>query len=217
MHYRKFLLYTTILSTLLLSNCTNEYLEDINPICFEQDVLPIFVSNCTMSGCHNSQDKTNGYEFTSYETITAKGITPGDYKNSKVYEVLVSAFTTMPPSPYERLSTNKITTIAQWIELGAKNDTCTTTTTCDTTGVTFSQSVLPIFDAYCNGCHSGASPSGEINLTSYAQVVTVNTDRLLGSINHASNYSPMPQNTDKLSDCNIALIAKWIADGSPNN
>jgi hypothetical protein len=34
---------------------------------------------------------------------------------------------------------------------------------------------------------------------------------------HSPGFSPMPQNDNKLSECNIAKIKKWIATGAPNN
>ena len=66
--------------------CTREYVEDLRGVCFDSDVLPIFQSNCTQSGCHNSQDRKEGYDLTSYESIVSRGIVPGDYKASKIYK-----------------------------------------------------------------------------------------------------------------------------------
>ena len=50
---------------LLLSNCTHEYIEDINGVCFEEAVLPIFQANCALSGCHNPTDRQEGYDLTT--------------------------------------------------------------------------------------------------------------------------------------------------------
>ena len=83
---------------------------------------------------------------------------------------------------------------------------------------TFSGNVLPILNNRCNSCHSGASPSGGITLTTYTDVMKyVNNGSLMGSINHASGFSPMPKNTTKLSSCEIDTIQKWIDSGSLNN
>lgn len=199
--------------------CTNEYVEDLNGVCFEDEVLPIFVSNCTQSGCHNSQSHEKGYDLSNYMSIVKKGIKPGNFRNSEIYEVLVKTGgeEAMPPKPYTRLTDEQITTIALWIEEGAKNTTCASTS-CDTTGVTFSGSVLPIFKNYCNGCHGGASPSAGIDLTTYAKVKpTVADGSLLGSVRHASGFVPMPENGNKLSNCNISKIQAWVNAGAKND
>jgi mono/diheme cytochrome c family protein len=204
---------------LIIPGCTKEYVEDINGVCFERDVLPIFVSNCTTSGCHNSVDKAEGYDLSSYETIISKGIEPGDYKSSEIYQVLVASFgdEAMPPSPYDRLSDEQIATIALWIEEGAEKTTCDAGA-CDTLNLSFSADIQPILDNSCTGCHSGAAPSGEVNLGTYAGVKAVADDtRLLGSIDHLPGYSRMPQGGNKLSACNIAKISAWINAGAPNN
>ncbi len=58
-------------------------------ICFERDILPIFLANCAMSGCHDAQSHEDGYILTSYETITAKGIVPYEPNRSEIYKVLI--------------------------------------------------------------------------------------------------------------------------------
>src|ERR1017187_4160253 len=55
-------------------------------ICFERDILPIFISNCTKSGCHNAQSHVGGYVLDNYQNIVSKGIVPGNYAASKLYE-----------------------------------------------------------------------------------------------------------------------------------
>jgi hypothetical protein len=90
--------------------------------------------------------------------------------------------------------------------------------TCDTTSVTYSGAVTSILNTYCVSCHSGTAPSGSISLNSYTAVkAQVTNGKLMGSINHASGFSPMPKNASKLSSCNISKIQKWVNAGSPNN
>lgn len=90
-------------------------------------------------------------------------------------------------------------------------------TICDTTIVTYSGSVNPILTAYCTGCHSGANAANGIKLDTRASVLLVGNTRLLGTINHAAGYSPMPKNATKLSDCSLAKIRIWLANGAPDN
>lgn len=205
-------------AVVLSSRCTREYIQPVNGICFQRDVLPILVSNCTQSGCHNSQDRVQGLDFSTYDNILQSGVIPGDYKGSAVYHAITgSGGESMPPSPYERLTSEQIQTIALWIDEGAKNTTCDEGA-CNTANASFSQQVQPIMQKWCNGCHAGSNPSGGINTATYTGLKTVAVNgSLVGSIEHTGNYSPMPQNAGKLSSCDIAVIKQWVADGTPNN
>jgi hypothetical protein len=94
---------------------------------------------------------------------------------------------------------------------GSANCTIPTTST-------FSGNVLPLLNNRCNSCHSGGSPSGGIDLTTYTQVIKyVENGKLMGSINHSAGFSAMPQNTGKMSSCEIGTIQAWIDLGALNN
>ncbi|SFC75080.1 Cytochrome C oxidase, cbb3-type, subunit III [Flexibacter flexilis DSM 6793] len=199
------------------NSCKSEYLEDINPVCFQQDVQPIFVSKCTQSGCHNSQDREHGYDLTTYESIVSQGISAGNFRKSELYKILVQPVAQMPPNSHGgRLSDDQITKIALWIEQGAKNTTCEATT-CNTTNITYSLSVKPIMDNYCIGCHGDGDISGNVDLSNYNGVKAAINQKLISSINHDGTASAMPENGAKLSNCNISIIQAWIDAGAPNN
>ena len=91
---------------------------------------------------------------------------------------------------------------------------------CDTTmAATYSGVVKPILQSNCalSGCHD-ATASGGVNLTGIAGAQTIATDgRLVGVINHASGYLPMPKDAAKLDACNILQITRWVNSGAPNN
>ncbi len=89
---------------------------------------------------------------------------------------------------------------------------------CDTTGVTFAGSVVPILAASCYSCHSNANAAtfGEnIRLESYADV-KANLTRLYGAVTWDAGYARMPKDGSKLDDCSIRTIEIWIAQGAPN-
>jgi uncharacterized membrane protein len=90
---------------------------------------------------------------------------------------------------------------------------------CDSAVVsTFSADVLPLLNSRCNSCHAGTSPSGGIKLNTYTEVTKyVNDQSLIGTIKHASGFSPMPKNASKMSDCQIQVIQSWIDAGALNN
>lgn len=91
-------------------------------------------------------------------------------------------------------------------------------TACDTAIIRYSSTVQPVLNSFCVSCHGGATPSAGIKLDTYTGVsIQVANGRLFGAISHSANFSPMPKNSSKLSNCNIAKIRKWIDDGYPNN
>lgn len=96
----------------------------------------------------------------------------------------------------------------------SSNQPCT-----DTTGtISYAQKVVPILQANCYSCHSGSFPSGNQLMGTYAaDKAMAQSGKLHGTISYATGYSPMPKNATKLSNCQIALIKKWIDQGMLNN
>ncbi len=203
-----------------VTGCKKEYVEADRTVCFDSEVLPIFQSNCTQSGCHNAQDKKSGYILTDYASITRKGIIAGNYAKSKMYQVLIQngGDEAMPQAPYSKLSVAQISTIALWIKQGAKEIT-NCTSTCDTSVAKYSTQIKPLMANYCTGgCHSGSAPSAGIDLSTFTGVQDAAlSGSLLGTIKQEPGFSKMPKNGAKLSDCNISLVAKWVREGALNN
>jgi hypothetical protein len=65
--------------------------------CFQEDILPIFISNCTMQGCYNSKEKVAGYDLSNYEGIM-KGVKPKHPLNSEIYTAIKGKNPSMPKS-----------------------------------------------------------------------------------------------------------------------
>ena len=187
-------------------------------VCFESEILPLFVSNCAMPGCHDAITHEEGLRLYDYAHII-QDIVPNQPTQGDLMEVILETDPDkiMPPPPSNPLSSAQIALIQQWINQGAQNTT-NCANTCDTTAFTYSADIAPIMSSYCNGCHSGTFPSGGINTVSWANLQTIVTDgSLLGSVQHNTNFSAMPKNTAKMDDCNITKIRKWIQAGAPNN
>lgn len=89
---------------------------------------------------------------------------------------------------------------------------------CDTSNVTFAGTVQPILNLNCVSCHSGPNPPGNVSLDSYNNVkIQADNGALMGALNHAAGYSPMPKNGSKLSTCERRKIQLWIDGGTQNN
>ena len=82
--------------------------------------------------------------------------------------------------------------------------------------VTYTNDVIPVLQNNCYSCHSAASNVSGILLDNYNSLrYYAENGYLYGVITHASGYRPMPDDGGKISDCNIALIKKWIDTGMP--
>ncbi|MBA3663583.1 MAG: cytochrome c [Bacteroidetes bacterium] len=87
---------------------------------------------------------------------------------------------------------------------------------CDTTGViSYSAQVAPLLNANCNNCHNtgGTAP----NLSNYNGVLNSAQNTLYSSVAWDGNASNMPKGLSKMSDCDVAIIKKWVFAGAPNN
>lgn len=197
---------------------------DPDLVCFERDIKPIFISNCTMSGCHGGAKPQDGLNFTTYEGIIA-GF---DHENeggghNEILEKITDddPDDIMPPPPNKPLSAGQIALIRKWIQQGALNIDCTNTgggNNCDTLNVSFANTINPLIQNTCLGCHSGSNPGKGLNFSTHAGVrQAAQSGQLIGALTHSPGYSAMPVGMDKLDDCAIAKIKSWINAGSPNN
>ncbi len=95
---------------------------NMDTICFEKDVLPIFIKNCAVSGCHDQQTRTAGYYFVNYNSII-KGVIPFKPEKSIVYKSL-HGNEASPMPPGQELTESQKLLITVWIGQGAKNIVC---------------------------------------------------------------------------------------------
>ncbi len=182
---------------------------------FQNTILPLITSNCSMSGCHDAVSRKEGLNLTSYAGIMGI-VRAGNANGSKIISVVTSTDpgTIMPPPPMAKLTTAQIDALKKWINQGAKNNSCSS---CDTSTFTFAAAVKPILSNKCVGCHTGASGGGGVDLSTYNGVkASATAGTLLGSVQHAAGYKPMPVG-GTLPACEVTQIQKWIAAGALNN
>lgn len=179
-------------------------------VCFEQEIFPLLSSNCAnQAGCHNSIDKKDGIDLSSYASL--KATLSGKLLLRVINEI--DPDKRMPLAPNPALNASQIALITSWVNQGMKsNIDCQST--CDTLNVTYSGIVKKIVEDNCFGCHATISPI----LTNYTQLkIIIDNGRFDCVINHRNGCSPMPKNAAKLSACKLKQISKWLAAGAVNN
>ena len=189
---------------------------DPDTVYFQNDILPLLNSTCAVTGCHDAQTGKHGVVLVDYNSVMKTGeISIGNPSDSKIYAVVTKKDNErMPPSPYQSWTSSDVSMLYTWIKQGALNNECNADgSVCDTSNVNFNKDVAPIFQTYCFGCHSQANPSGGVDLTNFDQLATlIDNGSLLGSINGAAGYNPMPKGGSKLSNCDILKITIWAND-----
>lgn len=184
---------------------------------FQQQVLPLIISNCAGSGCHDAASHVEGLNLTTYTGIM-KLVKPGNPGGSKLINVITTTNNgdRMPPPPMPRMPQDQINLLTKWIQQGAKNNSCSES--CDTTQFTYAAIIKPMISSQCQGCHTGAGAGGGIDLSTYAGVKAVaDNGRLWGSVHKDPGFVAMPPAGTGLSSCQLTQIKKWIDAGSPNN
>jgi hypothetical protein len=117
----------TFIALFLLITTSCRHDDDISQlpdVCFETEILPVFKTNCAISGCHGSGGNAGGLNLSSYQGIM-QGVTAGNANKSHVYRVLSNVWSVESMMPPDRpLSEENRSKIKVWIEQGAKNTSC---------------------------------------------------------------------------------------------
>ncbi|HQV76213.1 MAG TPA: cytochrome c [Flavobacteriales bacterium] len=194
---------------------------DPNLVYFEQQVLPILISNCAVPGCHNlPTDDNGGRQITSYSTLMNSDIIDmNDPFGSDFWEDINDSDPDdrMPRPPQNPLTQGQLDLIERWLQQGAQNNSCAETA-CDTLNVTYSGTIAPLVAQRCAGCHGGGTPQGGLNFGSWSVLNSVAADgRLADAIQHVPGAPAMPPTGAMLPDCRIQQFLIWIDSGAPNN
>jgi len=140
MHNKKivFVLISVILLSYVIGSCKHELPGsqvnqipvgsgsdpcDANKVYFEQQVLPILVSNCAKSGCHDNASHKEGVVLTSYSSVmNTGGVRAGNAGNSKLYNLINTSNSEdrMPPPPASPLTQQQKNLVYNWIQQGAQ-------------------------------------------------------------------------------------------------
>ena len=105
----------------IIGSCKNE-LPDVTKmrkVCFDNEILPLFQSNCSISGCHTSGSEL---PLDSYTSIL-QAVEPGNPDNSQAYQAIIAKWGEVMP-PDRPISQEARTLIRIWIQQGAENTVC---------------------------------------------------------------------------------------------
>lgn len=220
---------------LFLSNsCQHESIQadQIEQICFTEQILPIFQNSCATSGCHDNKG-AGGYVFTDYAQIM-KGIHAGDADKSKAYRAITSTLELMPPG--NPLPQEKRTLIRLWIEQGANETSCPPTssvgsptgqnTKSGTLWACYERDIQPILNSSCavSKCHDAITHKEGVDFSNYTktlqQISKGNPEKseLYKAITASpgSEHFMPPKPYSPLSKSVIDTLYSWIKRGGLN-
>lgn len=108
--------------------------------------------------------------------------------------------------------------------------TCATGNADDQQPVSFYEQIRPIFQAQCHGCHQPARDNGKYVMTDFAKLVAGGESEsaaiiaekpdesyLIGQITPKDGQAEMPKGKKPLSDVEVALIRRWVAEGAKDD
>jgi hypothetical protein len=123
----KLCVYAIILAPFFITGCSKDYYGitevDLNDtISFSATLKPMFESNCTASGCHNTggiaPDLTPDY---AYSNLILYNLVDIDVPENSVLYVRMNA-TSSPMPPSGKLSDYEISQVLAWITQGANDN-----------------------------------------------------------------------------------------------
>jgi Planctomycete cytochrome C len=182
---------------------------------YVNEVQPILLSGCAMTGCHDVASHEGDISLVTYANVM-KIVKAGNANGSKLINVMIRTDgERMPPPPLAAIPAEQIEKIKTWINQGAKNNSCNG---CDASKYNFAATIKPMIANKCQGCHNPTNLGGGIDLSTYDGIkAAAVSGTLYGSISWASGFSQMPKNSAKMSDCEIKQVKSWIDAGMNNN
>tara|TARA_B110001454_G_scaffold64823_1_gene62958 strand:- start:2969 stop:3691 length:723 start_codon:yes stop_codon:yes gene_type:complete len=184
--------------------------------------LEILSSKCLT--CHNPDKPEGGISditdlnFLLYYRL----VIPGQPEISDLIRVIKEG--SMPPGG--GVSTDDLAALNKWILEGLIDDSGNVAIPdgSATLEAKYSSIKTRIINTKCLGCHSGATPSGGVDLTTYANTVANNIaiagnpngSRLVTSMQRAGNDF-MPRNGARIPQADIDIVKAWIQAGALNN
>ncbi len=90
------------------------------------------------------------------------------------------------------------------------------TTPCDASAVTWTADIQPMLQANCVSCHSGASASAGLDLSTYT-LVKGSIANVTGRMNKPIGDPLIMPPSGRLSTCSLTKLDAWVAAGALEN
>ena len=187
----------------------------VSTLAFAQDPAEVLRSLQSCAACHNGSMAQAKLRLDTLEGIVKGGVSgpvikPGEAALSLLLKraTATDPAMRMPPTGV-MLEAKSIDVLKRWI------DGLQPTRTID-----FDRDVEPILKANCIGCHSGASPKGQLQLDADADAMRVikpgkaNESRIIERLEGRGNERRMPLGGQPLKTEEIAILKDWINAGA---
>lgn len=218
---------------LAIISCIHEpqFIDELDPVCFETQILPIMQTSCALSGCHTGVGEEN-FNAADYNQLM-QYVKPGDAYNSVLYKAITTLYGENIMPPDRPLSKSQRNLILIWIEQGALNTDCALDTNDlppipgDDT-ICFQQDILPLITSSCalSNCHDNITQREGFNFTNYTSIMA-NSDAVTPyQPNESELYQVLfetgedrmpPSPYSPLTNEEKESIRKWISDGALNS
>ena len=88
---------------------------------------------------------------------------------------------------------------------------------CNSMAIIYAEQIATVMNRECISCHNSNNKGGGINLDNYTDVKAQGiSGKLLSSVIWDGHASPMPKGSpDKINDCSIKDIQRWIEADCP--
>jgi mono/diheme cytochrome c family protein len=169
--------------------------------------------------CHAGTSAAGAIDLSSYAKIMASGVVkPKDVFGSSLYNALSSG---AMPKGGSKVSPEALAMVSSWIAAGAPEtgDTGNNPPPVEPAPTpTYAYIGKYVFGGHCVTCHSGSKPKGDLDLSSYASLMS-SDDIEAGDPNDSYllqevQSGDMPPGPQKLTAAQIQAISDWIKAGA---
>lgn len=177
------------------------------PVLFKQVMAEVFAPNCI--SCHRQGGAIA--DLTTREAMLDKGwIVPGDPAASQIFMSVVAG---RMPKGGPTLEPRLVALLEKWILDGAPGEDVPIAPPEEKAG--YEKLLADVVGPRCAGCHSGAEPAADLDVTDYSQVMGYVVPGNPGEsfLYEAVETQYMPPRKP-LSAAQVNEIKQWILDGA---
>lgn len=108
-----------------ITSCTHKAdITGIRKVCFTGEVLPIFLNNCAIPGCHSGFGGRESRRALNNYSDIRNSVVPGNPGASRSYQTIIDKMGENMMPPGQPLTLENRTLIRLWIEQGADSSVC---------------------------------------------------------------------------------------------